>query len=65
MLESMLVAVCGAQLCHVLFLEVDAIVTAIAPITMIAAQMFHLLLATNTVVSKQESQIYAQYIHNQ
>lgn len=50
MLESMLVAVCGAQLSHVLFLEVDAIVTAIAPITMIAAQMFHLLLATNTVL---------------
>ena len=45
-------AVCGVQLSHVLFLVVDAIVTATVTITMIAAQMFHLLLTTNTVVSK-------------
>ena len=45
-------AACGAQLNHASFLEVDVIVTATAPITIIAAQMFHLLLTTNTVVSK-------------
>ena len=45
-------AACGTQFNHALFLEVDVIVTAIAPITMIAALMFHFLLGTNTVVSK-------------
>ena len=49
---SILVVVCGAQLSHALFRVVDATATATVLITMIAAQMFHLLLTTNTVVSK-------------
>ena len=47
----MLAAVCGAQLSHASYLVVDATVTASVPNSMIAAQMFHLLLTTNTAVS--------------
>ena len=47
-----MVAACGVQLSHALFLVVDAIVTASVTITMIAAQTSHHLLTTNTVVSK-------------
>ena len=42
----------GFQSVHALFLVVDATVTAIVPLTMTAALMFHLLLTSNTVVSK-------------
>ena len=61
-----MVAVCGVhQLNHASFLVVDAIVTAFVPTTMIAAQMFHLLLATNTaLVSKLSMQMLTSLIDN-
>ncbi len=47
-----MVAACGVQLSHALFLVAGAIVTASVTITMIAALMSRLLLTINTVVSK-------------
>ena len=60
-----MVAACGIQFSHVMFLVVDAIVTASVPITMIAAQMFHILLTTNiALVSKLSMQMLTSLIDN-
>ena len=55
-----MVAVYGVQLSHVMFLVVDAFVTASVPTTMIAAQMFHHLLTA--LVSKLSMQLLTSLI---